>query len=350
MRLIFEKKLPILELITYLELEKEERHTDIQDYLEKLASGKSANTIFDTRVQMYLHQISLLEKQADGTYILSKKGQKTRETGLVPRKEAGTYKIWICPDFLNEAQPNLYKILYLERVANPKPASLSSKNNIQLCKQHALLDATKISIDPNHTKLELVDTISNTAPLNITLVWEWDCSNTDNNLWTTQYSYKNWSTRPSNLVNLSFAETYTPLRPLSKQIGSYLPNWEPQANRNEASFEKLSPSERINFTTAKQTIQPSNSFDRIEAIVVPLMPKNATDCENWRDWLVTNQLEKKYTNNIDFDSLLQHVNNHIAFKYFNQKLNTPKLLDFLPKCRGEKRAFWHLAAPFDLSL
>jgi hypothetical protein len=351
MQLIFEKKLPVKVLTTYLELSKEEIHSDIQAYLKKFAANNPQNSTFDTRVQIYLNQIGLLEKQQNNNiYFLSDKGKIAHEKGLVERKEAGTYKIWICQDFLNQTQPEQYKILYFERV-EPKNTDKSAtilQKNIQLGEEHTILDAnqTKICIASAHQQLKFMESESNAKESTITLVWEWNCDNADNNLWGTKYFYQKWAENTPKLVDLSFK--YNLSQKLNTQIKNYLPAWNLSWNKCEFVFDSLKDKERADFIRETHSIPSQNNFDSIQAQKVPLMPATLADCQKWRNWLVMEELNKNYISETDFDECLLASNQKEAFKPHQSGLDTPHLSNFLRECVGNSRAFWHLAAPHDL--
>ena len=81
------------------------------------------------------------------------------------------------------------------------------------------------------------------------------------------------------------------------------------------------------------------------------MPGNSKDGLLWRNWLITQNLQKDYMTLQQFREQIQKWNGHVVFSTYSFPKTTPTIFlrDLLEKHGGRDKNYWRLAAPVHLN-
>jgi len=329
MKATLTKNIKIKTAIAYLVFEREQDRPDIVKFLK---GEKFEDETINNRVKEYLKKLQILDK--DGS--LTKKGTKVKETGKLPVREEGKYKIWFTEndDFLET------KILYFERKA-PREKERINEININFEKDNYFLPVN----DNEFSNLKLVktDNISgqlNKSSENIELVWEWNNLNNSNFYFSGKID-KN-SIKDHKIESDKNLEEY---------ISNIFQSWDRNMQKLKVYFDEIKEIERKNFE--KNGNGKYNDFNyNFEQI--PIMPYDKQDAVKWRNWLINQEIEKEYFLKYDFEKLVNEINNKNGFSAYKNNLDIPEISEYRENIYSKDRSkqsptFWHLSAPDDLN-
>jgi len=341
------KNLKVKSVTTYLVIEIEQERKDIQAFLN---DKKFKDDDINQRVYEYLRSIRVL----DENNLPTQKGEKIKKTGKIPVKQEGKYRVWFIEDnFLGK------KILHFKRI-EPKKENNLSKLEISFDKENHYylpLDETNNEKQPEEFFIFNVLNGNENKPyeeynnsIDITLTWMWEEFEKSyliftGNLVSYQAEQKNGNQFYQKLKPVEIPYKYD----LEKCIQEILTDWDYKFKKYKIRFEELKDDNEKKHFEKNITIQNGwKNFD-IQFEKVPLMPYDNENAEKWRNWLVTQELEKNYFNRNDFSELVKEINQKPALEPFH--LSSIKPFEFL-KIIGKSenpKPYWHLMATLDLN-
>jgi hypothetical protein len=336
------KNLKVKSVTTYLVIEKEQERKDIQQFLN---GNKFHNEIINERVREYLRKLRVL----DENNIPTQKGNEIKKTGKMFAKEEGKYKIWYIErdNFIGN------KILFIKRAAprndikNLETLKTKLDKETHFCLPTQQNDFFRFNlIDSNSEKPYEPDN----NQYGITLTWVWDNLEKSFLIFEGNLSIspneKNKSDIVIKTMNLSFEDNFRGnLRDFIKEIFT---DWDTKTERLKIRFQELDNHEKETFEKNISIQNGWNGFD-IKFEKIPLIPYDEQEAEKWRNWLVTQELEKEYFNRNDFSELVKEINQKPALEpFYLSSIEPYEFLKIIGKSKNPK-PYWHLMATLDLN-
>lgn len=327
MKVTLTKNIDLQVATVYLTFEKDTERPDIQKYLN---GEHFDNEIIEKRVLDYLRSIGIL----DENYQPTSYGNFVKKSGLLKVREEGKYQIWFTQNdtFFGN------KIFYFKRIQPNN--DVVNEINIRLDKsEHFYLPTTQNKF----AKLKLVHNgdyfgQKNQRQDRIVLFWIWQD--------TAQSAFRFEGKLGNN--NTEIGKEYIPCQiDLDEKIQEILPNWETRSKRYKIFFKETDEASRLSFEGNIVDYKWYNFNVRIEKL--PLMPYNADDAKQWRNWLVEESVKKDYLSPADFESLVIKTNEKEAFQSYASHLKNIDAKAFSDTIKNNVIAFWHLNAPMDLN-
>lgn len=332
--------LKILSAEGYFIFEKEKERKDIQDFL----NGKEFDDdLINKRVKEYLKTIGLLKINGEPSI----KGLKVKETGRLPVREEGKYKIW----FTNKDTLLKTKILHFKRLAPERPPFEKISQHIaplpfRFPTEHYYLSVEKdIPLQEITLKTkpdECYGTIDERES-HLTLEWYWQ------DLESSYYVFSGTIDGKAVMKN----RIDSPID-LKKDILTIFSDWDSELEKLKITFNDLTQNdEKLQFRKSIRKEIPT--IGEVEFTDIPLIPIDEDNAVHWRNWLLLYYLDEKFYNQHDWDILLNEVNNKDGF--MNQKealqeltADTFKQMLLTENNKHKKsKAFWHLFAADDLN-
>ncbi|MGP1577167.1 MAG: hypothetical protein ACTTH7_06750 [Treponema sp.] len=324
----------------YFIFEKEKERTDIQDFL----NGKEFDdALINRRVTDYLKAIGILKITGE----LTVKGLTLKETGTLPVREEGKYKIW----FTDKDDLLKTKILYFKRLAPERMPYEQTSQHISLLPFHFQAENYYLSVEKDVPMQEIT---LKTKPAEcygvldereylLTLEWYWQ------GLESSYYIF-NGSIDDKEVTH----EHINAPIDLKKTIQDIFPDWDSTLQKLKIAFDDVTAeSEKLQFKKSIQEVR--SDIGDIEFTDIPLIPLDEENAVCWRNWLLMYYLDKRFYSQHDWDILLSEVNNKEGFntqKSVLQELTTDTFKQMLLKkndTHKKSKAFWHLFAADDLN-
>ena len=327
--------LKILSAEGYFIFEKERERKDIQDFL----NGKEFDDdLINKRVQEYLKSIGILNINGEPSI----KGLKVKETGKLPVREEGKYKIW----FTDDDALLQTKILHFKRIAPERTSQHIDTLPFQFQEENYCLSVEKdVPIQEITLKTE-TDEYYGTVDereSQLTLEWYWQ---------DLERSYYVFS---GTIDGKAIMENHidSPID-LKKAIQYIFSDWDSGLEKLKIAFKSLTQDyEKLQFRKSIRKVL--STIGEVEFTDIPLIPIDEDAAVDWRNWLLLYYLDKKFYNQHDWDMLLDEVNNKDGFinhKEVLQELTADKFKQMLLTENNQhkkSKVFWHLFAAGDLN-
>ncbi len=356
MKIIMQRRLCITVVQCIAKIEVEEQRKDIQDFLNGLQQGSNQiPELVYNRICEYLQKRKLLDTDNQ----LTPEGQEVLKTGNLFQPEEGKYRFWcVLDDPLVQSQLLHFRREKPEKMNTPRNGSSSPMPELKsLCEQeHWTIPLQEQEQEARHIRVQQIGHPESPMAIadidrasSVTLNWQWD------DLENSTYSFEGMLVIYGK--NKSIAQNAYPgpidlaaiwIRLLEQnQIA-----WNATYHRAMINFNKeVTPAEVYRNFLQSQSLHTDSfeygSFDNAEVQEMPVMPNDEEAAKAWRDWLLTEWLERDYVTSQQFQEKNLEINSHHAFKMFDlQMSNIDQLCSHL--CSFNKQAFWHLVAPIDL--
>ena len=326
MKITLTKNISLRVAIVYMKIKKDVLRTDIREYL----NGKHfENSLINNRINEYFKEIKIYDEAMH----LTKKGETVKNTGYLPTYEEGKYKIW----FTQEDDYFGNDIMYFRREMPNEKSSLEPLDIVFDDENYQQLPVIEKEEEIGCTNFSLVDKnligkyLKNTENISVTIILE-----------RGKQTYCTFSGKlgKDNSTELNSKKTLDLDENFEDVITEILPNFDSNYNRLKVSFKP----ENINFKINNckcEWMGFSGYIDNID-----LMPIDKQNAIEWRNYILKEEISKKYLSPNDFASKVYEINEKPAFEKYRNELDIPASKDFKTETKLE---FWHLNAPIDLN-
>jgi len=340
MNVILTKKITLKSAIVYLKLQRKIKREDIQNYLQ----GKHFdNPIVENRVREYLKSVGIYNEQ----YNLTTPGYEAKDKGMVKEKEEGKYQIWFTQDDLLFGN----RIFYFTRM---KPESYNNNQQPELEKINLNLSGKNfcsLPIEGEHAQdsvefsiIDEISTVEKKMTSEISFNWTWN--DTQSSLFKFSGNFEKVSIDKNKPVDFQIN--------LEQHIPTIIPGWNDKTQRWPIKIEDVKDKDTYQYFKYSRK-QPRDGYVTCEFIKLPVEPYNPEEAVQWRDKIISTELEKKYIHPDDFEGIVNTINQNEGFKAYYDQLDhdVPDMNHYIEKLEPGKKsdrgpAYWHLAAPMDL--
>ena len=326
MKITLTKNISLRVAIVYMKIKKDVLRTDIREYL----NGKHfENSLINNRINEYFKEIKIYDEAMH----LTKKGETVKNTGYLPTYEEGKYKIW----FTQEDDYFGNDIMYFRREMPNEKSSLEPLDIVFDDENYQQLPVIEKEEEIGCTNFSLVDKnligkyLKNTENISVTIILE-----------RGKQTYCTFSGKlgKDNSTELNSKKTLDLDENFEDVITEILPNFDSNYNRLKVSFKP----ENINFKINNYKCEWMGFSGYIDNI--DLMPIDKQNAIEWRNYILKEEISKKYLSPNDFASKVYEINEKPAFEKYRNELDIPASKDFKTETKLE---FWHLNAPIDLN-
>ena len=351
MIIICKKEINLKKATAYLVFEKETKREDIRNFL---SGNEFDNEMINERVTEYLKKSGILDQNGYCT----KKGNRIKQTGKMFEREEGKYNIWYTENDCFSGTT----IFYFERV---EPYNYDKPYNYEQ------IEDLSAQFEPYHFLLPVgsdasseVQLIGNNEPIygtshskteNIRLQWTWNDLESSTIIFTGKLKNKKINKKEIILNEKSHINTvfrkYTDLKHCIQTM--LFQDWSQDNQRLRIQFDTLKSNHaKISFLIDKEIKYPS-CFDSVICRDIPLMPYDQDDANSWRDWLLEDELSRKYFSKYAFEKRARELNKKKGFSAYFNDLAIPDVKEQQEKLyvnrAKQNSAYWHLTAPLDLN-
>ena len=362
MKAVFSRKVVINRYELFVELELAEERKDIQEFLKTMLELEAGTP---GKVRQHLVDIEILDEQ----YSLTKSGNHLLKTAEFFIREMGVYEITtLTKDALVGGQ-----ILSMERMRPHRNGENGQLNNLPMenpgqlnfreqstflvyrekKREQPCVELRKIRVR-NFGQNKQVKGYAK-GEQSLQLVWQWNEDGEQELRFQGKLKAK---TEISNVSNLPLQGNYSGgFQGLISELLSLEANTGLQWN-NEWGRMRI-PFYRAENDQVKNTFQGDflvkterfsfGEFDHAKLSDVPVMPSTDLDAEQWRDWLLEQEVRKGFITPKAFEVKQRQLHDLEALRSFPLTLRSAETFleeKFSPQARSPE--FWNLAATVDL--
>ncbi len=354
-------EIPVYQVYGSLKVATE--RTDIQEFLEALDKGEidTQNDPLSRQIARYLFSMDLLAVDGEG-WSITETGKGVLESGRFWQKEEGLYKIWVISN-----DPLIGEhFVHFERV-KPEVAEEEAKETggslHQLPLQNFINQTYSLKSGGQTVDIQVLGLGVNEEGYfrgndSANLEWTWYSSTTDESICVLDGELRLSSTRMPIDLHHETKLSQSQVEVLQAVAGAGNLEWHEAAGCIAVGFsEELPPTTKKRFLIPHLTLNvpesPYGRFDEVTLKDIAVVPANETDANQWRDWLVMEEVQKNYIRPKRLDQMVLQINQNAAFKH--HELDTLTVEDILERTKADEdslksEAFWHLAAPYDLAV
>lgn len=356
-----------------------EAREDIQNVLQKLQSKTENLTDLPSRLQTYLERERLIDKQST----LTEKAEQVLQTGCFPLLEQGIYNIWYvqsdllmgtCPIIMQRIQATgKYQSSDIPGKLQALPDDLEFSQAMPVIEvmDKALENESSAAINIERLKIQDQQGILGETRL-ITLTWHWDDifksqsqTQLEGAVDVPLYNNRKDKNRDKNTfsIQLDLSQSYDyelmpALIALLQQKAKMA--WQVAHQRAMITLEQLNqyqehcPQIKTAFILDELKLGRFDSeqygqFESAKIEELPVMPATPADAKSWTQQLLVEDWKKGYQRENDLlDSQRKWYEHPAISPYALQPRGAAEWLQQLSP-QPEAKAFWHIAAPFDLN-